>query len=82
MNSAMIQEEEGKLLKRHTPKPKKPYFIESRMPNTTIRAFREWSRSGRYETKVQRDQALHDLQKSAHSRDHLLFFEYRAPEMS
>ena len=52
MNSAMIQEGESKLLKRHAHKPKKPYFIESRIPDSTIPAFKEWRRSGRYETKA------------------------------
>lgn len=80
MNSTLIQEEESKLLKRHARKPKKSYVIESRMPNTTTSAFREWRRGGSYATKARRDQALYDLRKNAHPWDHLLHFEFRASE--
>ncbi|HEY1772646.1 MAG TPA: hypothetical protein VGH91_05580 [Gammaproteobacteria bacterium] len=76
MNSAMIQEEQSKLLKRHAHKPKKPYVIESRMPNSGIPAFARWCFGGRYETEAQRDQALHDLRKTAPTSG-LLMSEYR-----
>ena len=78
-NRALPREEESKLLKRHAHKPKKPYLIESRMPNSTIPAFTKWRFSGRYETKARRDQALHVLQKRLYFWD-ILLTEYRASE--
>lgn len=77
-NRVMPREDESKLLKRHARKPKKPWFIETRMPNTTIPAFKKWHRSSSYETRAQRDQALHDLRKAS-PRSGLLVFEYREP---
>ena len=76
-NRVLLREEQSKLLKRHPHKPKKPYVIESRMPNSSIPPFVEWHFNSRYETDAQRDQALHDLRKSAHPSG-LLMFEYRA----
>lgn len=70
------REEESKLLKRYARKPSKSYCIESRMPNSPVPAFRKWSNSSRYETKAQRDQALHDLRKTR-QRSGILMFEYR-----
>jgi|GEM_PF-4898889 len=73
-----LQEEESKLLPRHAHKARKSWFIELQMPNTTIPAFKKWHRGKGYETRAQRDQALHDLRKASPCSG-LLVFEYSEP---
>ena len=76
---ALLNEEESKLLKRHAHKPKKPYVIESRMPNSSIGPFTMWHYHSRYQTAAQRDQALHDLRKKPNPWA-LLWTEFRRSE--
>jgi len=73
---ALAREEESKLLRRRAHKPKKPYVIESRMPNSAIPPFTQWRCHSRYETEGQRDQALQDLRKKPIFWA-LVLFEYR-----
>ncbi len=79
MRSSLWHEEESKLLKRHARKPKKPYVIESRLPNSTIPAFAAWHFNSRYETAARRDQALRELRKNPVHYGWIAI-EYRVPE--